>query len=89
MINIEKCDYGPENLLKRKELKKRGYISSVELSRNYSAYGVPMIESNQFRKMKRFCRKSEKYHCIALTISGTVKNWYRKDQVREIIKAIT
>jgi len=83
MISKERCAYGAENKLKRTELKRRGYVSGVALSKK------SLVTGYQLTKMKRLCSNSEKYNILELNISGTIKNYYKESQVKEIINQIT
>lgn len=95
MIINRSCEYGKKNEEMRKKLKKQGFVSSVEISGNLNYYGFykdtihPYIEpSKLFREMKKYCENSKDFDCIRLNIDGTIKYWYREDQVKELIHLI-
>ena len=92
MIIKKSCEYGKKNELLRKKLKKQGFISSVEISSNldfYEFYKYPHIKQEKlFKEIKKYCEKSHKYDCVRLNIDGTIKYWYKENQVKELIRIV-
>lgn len=92
MIINKSCEYGKKNELLRKKLNKQGYVSSVGISFNLDFYGfykAPYVKQEQlFKEMKKYCENSKKFDCIRLNIDGTIKYWYKADQVKELISII-
>ena len=89
MIYKENCIHGKDNILKRKELKDRGFISSVTISENHNDFDIKWVDvTNCLKKFKNICDGNILLHCIELNISGTHKFWYKKDDIPKLLNKI-
>ncbi|MFW9899678.1 MAG: hypothetical protein ACFFDY_00140 [Candidatus Thorarchaeota archaeon] len=88
MILEEYCIFRKNNKDKRKELNEKGWISSVKLSRFSSEFSIPNPIDYNLKRMREFCKTSRIYDCIKLNISGTIKYWFKKDQIKNILEGI-
>lgn len=89
MFEVVKVSHS-ELAMKRNELKSDGYISSVAIAakiRN-GEIKINITSSYFFTKLKNFVKKSENYHSIMLNISGTVKWWYKENDIENILNEI-
>lgn len=83
MIIDEYCIFGESNKNKRRELNKKGYISSVELSKYNNEFGIQKPAKNNLKHMREFCKTSEIYDCIRFNVSGTIKYWFKLNQIKK------
>ena len=91
MYQTINCRYGDENKLKRKELKKLGYISSVGIAKKlHKEIKIKISNEYFFRKMQNLVKKVDSdYVAIYLNIDGTGKWWYKESQLMDMVKEIT
>lgn len=88
MIQIEKIQYGAMKE-KRKEMKKRGFVSSVYVAsnlRNYHQYENIIDRQKLFPDMKRAAKNNDDISAVAVDIWGTVKMYYLADQVEKVLE---
>jgi len=87
MITTEKCSYIQTELKKkRKELKERGYVSSVAIAGMLNCHIEIVDRRRLFEDMKKVVQKSESVHGILLDIFGTTKMYYKENEWKEIIE---
>jgi hypothetical protein len=55
---------------------KENWVSSVELS----GYGI------NTKKLRQLCDRSEHYHAMCFNISGSIKYWFAKRFIYEMIE---
>ena len=73
MIQIINTSYDK----RKNEIKswKTNWISSVELSKS----GVDT------KRLRSLCDRNSKFHCIGFDISGTMKYWFEREHLQQMI----
>lgn len=88
MIQEEKVNYG-DMKEKRKEMKKRGFVSSVHVAsnlRSYHQYENIVDRQKLFPDMKKAVKNSDEVMAVAVDIAGTVKMYYLASQVEKVLE---
>lgn len=72
---------------KRKELKARGYVSSVWVAEHLQEFNMPEAAKRRtlFNDMKKAVKNSETIEAISLNIVGTYKMYYKFQDVQAVI----
>ena len=88
MIQRIRCNTNEQNIAKRKQLKKKGFISSALVSKKLKQKGVSN-RSDIVRSMVDVCKDSVHLQCVELITQETTRRWYLENQVEEIVKEIS
>lgn len=72
--------FGSERAKEIRDLKKDGWISSVEISR------MERFSKIIPRKMWKLCEGSKEFDCLKIDANGSIKYWYRRDKLDEMLK---
>jgi hypothetical protein len=80
--NIKSNTIGSERAKEIRQLKKDGWISSVEISR-----------MERFRKIKpndmiKLCKDSKEFNCLKIDVHNSIKYWYKHEQLDAILKVL-
>lgn len=73
---------GFERTKEIRNLKKDGWISSVEISR------MERFSKIDKRKMWKLCEGSKEFDCLKIDANGSIKYWYKRDKLDEMLKCL-
>ncbi|MCK5600883.1 hypothetical protein KAR91_03380 [Candidatus Pacearchaeota archaeon] len=83
MLNkIKSKLYGKERAKEIRQLKKDGWVSSVEISR------MDRFRKIIPRKMMILCRDSEEFKSLKIDSNGSIKYWYRREDLDKILEIL-